>query len=192
MRVVSGTFYIIYILPHIFWIKMPSLTTVTNHVQMAVFILYISSLRPRYHKVGNTLMQNNAKYFRKHTEECASGKPLPRTNHNGRKHRGWKPNVCSQGLESVLLHWVQTDTAQPQIQEWWEHLRFFFLLACAFCSRNSLVPKQLWSTWINRSPLKLLKSPELGSLCWTQRTARMKPSHCWLSRSDQWRWTRRL
>lgn len=103
MGVMSGKFYIIYILPHIFLIKkVPFLTTVTHYDHMTVFIQYISSLRPGYHKVGNILMQNNAKYFKKQTEGCASGKPLPSTNHNGRKHK----RVKTKSLQPKLRVYV--------------------------------------------------------------------------------------
>lgn len=94
MGVASGRLYIVDILPCILLIEMPSLTTVSNCDHVTVPIQYISSL-PRYHKVGNTLMQNNATHFWKQTEECAPGKPLPNTNHNGRKHK----RVKTQSLQ---------------------------------------------------------------------------------------------
>lgn len=95
MGVMSGRLYTVYILLRILLIEMPSLTTVSNCDHVTVPIQSISSLRPRYHKVGNTLMQNNATHFWKQTEECAPGKPLPNTNHNGRKQQ----RVKTQSLQ---------------------------------------------------------------------------------------------
>lgn len=95
MGVTSGKLYTVYILLRILLIEMPSLTTVTNCDHVTMPIQYISSLRPKYHKVGNTPMQNNATHFWKQTEECAPGKPLPNTNHNGRKHK----RVKTQSLQ---------------------------------------------------------------------------------------------
>lgn len=54
MGVASGKLYTVYILPRSLLIEMPSLTTATNCDHVTMPIQYISSLRPKYHKVGNT------------------------------------------------------------------------------------------------------------------------------------------
>lgn len=117
MAVVSGKFYFIYILPHISLINVPALTAITHCDHRAVFIRYISSLRPRYHEVGNTLTQNNAKYFGKQTEEHAPGKLRPSTNHNGRKHARVKTRSLQPKLRVYTIAWCTDRRSMDMIQE---------------------------------------------------------------------------
>lgn len=108
MAVVSGKFYFIYILPHISLINVPALTAITHCDHRAVFIPYISSLRPTYHEVGNTrkTMQNilGNKLKSMHPES-----PAQALTTTGGNMRGWKPKAYSQSSESTLSHGVQTD-----------------------------------------------------------------------------------
>lgn len=50
-------------------------------------------------------MQNNTKYFRKQTEEHVPGKPLPSTNHNGRKPARVKTKSLQPKLRVYALAW---------------------------------------------------------------------------------------